>query len=242
MAAPALTSFNLFRARLAAEMPGARRLIRAIREKKLTYVGRRKMKRLVFAVDLIRQQGVPGSIIEAGVALGGTAILLARMRPPGRPLLLYDVFSTIPPPGPQDEADAHQRYDIIKSGKAAGIGGEQYYGYRGDLIEQVTQNLNSFGIETAKAAIEFVPGAFENSLHPAGPVAFAHIDCDWYDSVVTCLDRIYPKLSKGGIMIFDDYKSYAGCKKAVDQFLSGSPDVEVLFSERSIGIRKLAIR
>src|SRR5690242_8627732 len=242
MSARRLTRFDLLRARLAAELPATRRLIRAIREKRLTYVGRRKMKRLAFALDLIRQQAVPGAIIEAGVALGGTAVLLARQRPPGRPLFLYDVFATIPPPGAQDEADAHQRYEIIKSGKATGIGGEQYYGYRPDLIEQVRQNLNSFGIDAAKAAIEFVPGAFENSLHPAGPVAFAHIDCDWYDSVVTCLERIYPKLSEGGIMIFDDYKSYAGCKKAVDQFLSGRSDVEVLFSERSIGIRKLASR
>ena len=240
MAAPRLTWLNLLRARLAAEMPGTRNLIRAIREKKLTYVGRRKMKRLAFALDLIRQQDVPGSIIEAGVALGGTAILLARLRPPGRPLFLYDVFSTIPPPSERDESDAHQRYELIRSGKAVGIGGEQYYGYRPDLIEQVRRNLTDFGIDPSKAAISFVPGAFETSLHPAGPAAFAHVDCDWYDSVVTCLDRIFPKLSQGGIMIFDDYKSYAGCKKAVDEFLSGRTDVEVLFAERSIGIRKLA--
>jgi len=140
MSARRLTRFNLRRARLAAELPRTRSLIRTIREKKLTYVGRRKMKRLAFALDLIRQQAVQGTIIEAGVALGGTAILLARLRPPGRPLFLYDVFSTIPPPGAQDEADAHQRYEIIKSGNAIGIGGEQYYGYRGDLIEQVKQH------------------------------------------------------------------------------------------------------
>jgi asparagine synthase (glutamine-hydrolysing) len=239
MAAPPLTWFNRLHAWIAAERPRTRRLIRAIREKNLTYVGRRKMKRCVFALDLIRQQAVPGAIIEAGVALGGTAIVLARLKPHGRPLFLYDVFSTIPPPGPQDEIDAHQRFEIIRSGKAVGIGGEQYYGYRPDLIEQVKQNLSSFGIDTVKEAIEFAPGTFEDCLHPAGPVAFAHIDCDWYDSVMTCLDRIYPKLSPGGIMIFDDYKSYAGCKKAVDEFLSGRLDVEVLFSERSIGLRKL---
>jgi len=240
MAAPRLTWFNLLRARLAAEMPTTRRLIRVIRKNNLTYVGRRKMKRLAFALDLIRQQGVPGSIIEAGVALGGTAILLARLRPPGRSLFLYDVFSTIPPPSERDEADAHQRYETIRTGKAVGIGGEQYYGYRPDLIEQVRRNLIDFGIDPSKEAVSFIPGTFETSLHPDRPVAFVHVDCDWYDSVVTCLDRIFPKLAQGGIMIFDDYKSYAGCKKAVDEFLSGRTDVEVLFAERSIGIRKLA--
>jgi asparagine synthase (glutamine-hydrolysing) len=198
------------------------------------------MKRCAFALDLIRQHRIPGAIVEAGVALGGTAILLARLRPEKRQLLLYDVFATIPPPGPRDEADAHRRYDVIRSGQAAGIGGEQYYGYQSDLVGQVKNNLKSFGIDPTTENIEFIKGAFEDKLYPPGPVAFAHLDCDWYASVVTCLDRIYPKLSLGGIIVLDDYESYAGCKKAVDEFVSTRNDVEVLFAERSFGLRKVA--
>jgi hypothetical protein len=41
-------------------------------------------------------------------------------------------------------------------------------------------------------------------------------------------------------MLFDDYSSYSGCRKAVDEHLCGRPDVAVLFDEQSIAIRKVA--
>ena len=51
------------------------------------------------------------------------------------------------------------------------------------------------------------------------PVAVAHVDCDRYESVRTCLDRIAPRLSPGGVMIVDDYEFKSGCKHAVDEFM-----------------------
>jgi asparagine synthase (glutamine-hydrolysing) len=59
-------------------------------------------------------------------------------------------------------------------------------------------------------------------------VAFAHIDCDWYDSVKTSLERITPNLSSGGILVIDDYYAYSGCKKAVDEFLEKNPDLFII--------------
>lgn len=225
-------------ARLAAGRPAVRALIDDIRAKKLTYVSRHKMKRCAFALDLVRRTGIAGDIVEAGVALGGTAILLAKLRPPGRRLVLYDVFGMIPPPGPQDEADAHRRYEAIRSGQAAGIGGDAYYGYRDDLMDAVIANLRTYGIEPQRDAVELVPGPFEQAMIVERPVAFAHIDCDWYNSVLTCIERILPRLSTGGVMVFDDYSSYAGCRKAVDERLRSRGDIEVLFDEQSIGLRK----
>jgi hypothetical protein len=37
--------------------------------------------------------------------------------------------------------------------------------------------------------------------------------------------------------VFDDYQSYSGCKKAVDQLRSRRPDLEIIFHSRSIGLR-----
>jgi asparagine synthase (glutamine-hydrolysing) len=51
------------------------------------------------------------------------------------------------------------------------------------------------------------------------PVAFAHIDVDWYDPVMYCIKNISPKLILGGSMIFDDYHAWGGCRKAVDEYL-----------------------
>ena len=99
-------------------------------------------------------------------------------------------------------------------------------------------NLRQFGLDPDGGNIRCVPGLFEDTLYPAGPVALAHIDCDWYDSVRVCIERIVPRLAPGGIMIFDDYSSYSGCRRAVDEWLARDTGMEKLFHRRSLGVRR----
>jgi predicted O-methyltransferase YrrM len=214
-------------------------LIDRIRDRKITYCGKPKLENIAEAIRLIDRERVPGSFLEAGVALGGSAAAIALLKPKDRALHLYDVFAMIPPPGDQDGPDAHARYSEIKSGNSDGLGGKTYYGYIDGLLDVVKRNLVEFGVDLKAAKVHFHVGLFQDTLHPEGPVAFAHIDADWYDSVMTCLQRIAPCLSPGGIIVFDDYSSYSGCKKAVDQFLADHPNFSILFHRRSLGIRKL---
>lgn len=116
-------------------------LIAGLREKRLTYVGSTKLRNLAWAAFDVGQRGVKGDFVEAGVALGGSAILLGHLKPPSANLCLFDVFSLIPPPGEQDGVDAHERFDVISSGKAEGLGGNRYYGCVDDLQEAVRSNL-----------------------------------------------------------------------------------------------------
>ena len=37
-----------------------------------------------------------------------------------------------------------------------------------------------------------------------------HIDCDWYEPVMLCLERLHPLLSPGGYVIADDYFDWEG--------------------------------
>lgn len=215
-------------------------LIAAIRAAHLSYCGPPKLESLAQAVVSSRLERVPGDYIEAGVALGGSAILLGRLKPRDAMLSLYDVFSAIPAPGSKDGIDAHRRYEEICSGESPGIGGDKYYGYIDNLEDVVRDNLRRFGIDPAGADLRFVRGLFADTLHPHGPIAVAHIDCDWYESVRTCIDRILPHLSLGGIMVFDDYSSYSGCRRAVDERLANDPTMEVVFHARSFGVRRIA--
>ena len=219
-----------------------KRLIDEIRAAHLTYCGPPKLENLSEAVMRVCREGVKGDFIEAGVALGGSAILLGKLKPSHAILRLYDVFSMIPPPGTNDGEDAHQRYHEIRSGNSSGLGGNTYYGYMDQLLEQVAANLATFGLDCEADHIELVPGLFDDTLHPQGAVACAHVDCDWYDPVRICIDRILPKLSCGGVLVFDDYSSYSGCRRAVDELLAQRNDLEVLFHRRSIGLRRVLIR
>jgi hypothetical protein len=218
--------------------PEVEALIAAIRAANLSYCGPPKLENVAEAAQLVRAANVSGRWLEAGVALGGSAILLGHLKAPGVPLDLHDVFAMIPPPGPDDGEDAHKRYAEIVSGRSAGLGGDTYYGYVDDLHARVLDNLRRFGLDLERDTIRTVRGLFEATLRPPGPIALAHVDCDWYDSVRVCIERVGPLLSPGGVIVFDDYSSYSGCRRAVDEWLARDAALERVFHRRSLGVRR----
>jgi SAM-dependent methyltransferase len=193
-------------------------IIKEIKKKKLTYLKTNALRDLVNAVQNIEKKGIQGDIYEAGCALGGSSILMAKYKNKDRNLYCFDVFGMIPPPSENDENDVHSRYEVIKSGKSEGINGDRYYGYEDDLYNKVVQNFQQFDLELSENNIHLVKGLFEDTLHPKNPIALAHVDCDWYNSVMVCLEQIFPKLVSGGFLVIDDYYAYSGCKKAVDDY------------------------
>ena len=228
-----------FGVRLAARHGPVRSLLHSVQAGNLSFVGKRKLRLLAEMLLFVRAVGVEGSYVEAGVALGGSAIVIGKLKPAKARLRLYDVFEMIPPPGANDGADAHERYAVIRSGKSKGLGDDLYYGYRNDLPAVAVANLESSGLGLERNGIELIKGRFEDTLFPEFPIAFAHVDCDWHDPVRMCIERIFPNLSPGGVMVFDDYMSYAGCRKAVDAFLAECNSTEVLFRESSLALRKV---
>jgi asparagine synthase (glutamine-hydrolysing) len=171
-------------------------------------------------VRQIESDGLPGLVIEAGAARGGSAIVLAAAKAPERPMKVYDVFGMIPAPGEHDGADVHERYAKIAAGGARGVGGDTYYGYRDDLYEEVTESFSRLGVPLEEHNVELVRGLFEDTIRLDEPVAFAHLDGDWYESTMTCLERIAPLLVPGGRIVLDDYYKWSGCRAAVDEYFA----------------------
>ncbi len=196
------------------------KVIERVRGEKLTYLNPAALVDLHAAVKGLEEENVPGIFIETGCALGGSALVLAASKNAARPLLLYDVFGMIPPPPATEAPEVHERYRLIKAGQAVGISGERYYGYEENLVNKVAETFVRFGLEPKSNAISFVRGLYEDTLHITEPVAFAHIDCDWYDSVLISLQRIEPRLVNGGTLVIDDYFVWAGTRRAVDEYFS----------------------
>lgn len=193
-----------------------RELISRLRKKKLTYLSDDKLTSICRTiVDL----NSPGIFIEAGCALGGSAILIATLKETECPLFIYDVFGMIPPPTKEDTENVHNRYKTILEGKSEGIDGDKYYGYENDLYEIVKSNLKSFGINCEQQSVSLIKGLVQDTMKIDQPVAFAHVDVDWYEPVLTCLQRIFPYLVVGGSIILDDYHDWGGCRKATDEYL-----------------------
>ena len=90
-------------------------------------------------------------------------------------------------------ADVHDRYRIIVEGKSKGIGGDNYYGYVDNLYEVVQSNLSSFGINSKERSVLLIKGLVQETLKIDQPVAFAHIDVDWYAPRYDVSDASFPE-------------------------------------------------
>ena len=191
--------------------------IAAVRREHLTYLKQESLRELAAMVI----DAVPGLVVEAGTALGGSAIVMAAAKDRERPMKVYDVFGTIPPPGEHDGPDVHRRYATIAAGDARGVGGETYYGYREDLYREVADSFGRHGVPADAYNVELIQGLFEDTIELDEPVALAHLDGDWYESTMTCLTRLAPLLPRGGRIVLDDYDTWSGCRAAVDEYFTG---------------------
>jgi len=213
--------------------------IQFLRASALTYCGRPgKLEVVHEAAKRVEDARVPGIFLEAGVAMGGSAIVIAKTKARERELRLYDVFEMLPPPSANDDAKSHAVYQEFVAGKAASPVDRNYVSHASDLLAFTRENMAKLGVDPQAENIKFVKGLYEQTLKIEEPVAFAHIDCDWYDSVKLCIERIAGWMSPGGIMLFDDYNSFQGCKKAVDEWLPGDSRFRIVHSGWTVAVQR----
>jgi Macrocin-O-methyltransferase (TylF) len=180
-----------------------------------TMSGNRRLRGLYAAVRHVTAEGIPGDIVECGTARGGSAALMGlalREAAADRTLWIFDTFEGIPPPTAADPD-----YEI-----AALYTGD----FRGEL-EEVEGLFRRLGIlDRAR----FVKGLFQETVprFEVPAIAVLHLDGDWYESVKICLDCLYERVSRGGIIQIDDYGHWAGARKAVDEFMADRRIVEPL--------------
>jgi O-methyltransferase len=152
------------------------------------------------------QHDIKGDLVECGCALGGSAALMAltQRRVGGlRPLWLFDTFEGLPAPT-ADDPD----YEIADL-------------FTGTCQASVADVQNLFDRLQVAKDLHLIKGLFRDTLPGAEvqQIALLHIDGDWYDSVKTCLENLYDKVTPGGVIQLDDYGYWKGARKAVDEFL-----------------------
>jgi len=82
-------------------------------------------------------------------------------------------------------------------------------------VKQVKNNFSKYGLLDDN--VKFLKGWFKDTL-PVAPInklALLRLDGDMYESTMDGLVNLYPKLSKGGYIIVDDWGAVEGCKLAV---------------------------
>jgi O-methyltransferase len=156
-----------------------------------------------------------GEVWELGVYRGGTASMISdHLKANGilRELKFFDSFEGLPA---LDEVDLASEFPH-KQGE---------FGEKG-LYEKVSSYFaNDKNVQVIKGFVPDTLAGLEDSK-----LAFCHIDLDLYDGYKSTLEFVWPRLAIGGIIAFDDYFATGSCQgaiKAVDEFLSDHPDVQL---------------
>lgn len=210
----------------------------AVRDEHLTFLSADQLASLTSCVLELEAAGREGILVEAGTARGGSAIAMALAKSAGRELRVYDVFAMIPPPSAEDGEDVADRYVTIAEGRARGQGDEVYYGYRDDLLGEVGASFARHGVPVEEHSVTLVPGLFQDTIVGDDPVALAHVDGDWYESTMVCLERLAPRIVPGGRIVIDDYFNWSGCRTAVDRFFSDRPEFRLEMRAKVHAVRR----
>ncbi len=143
---------------------------------------------------------LPGSMAECGVYKGGTASILAGVAYGKAKLFLFDTFTGIPP----GQAGKDNRY----------IAG-------GEFSETSLAEVEGF-IGAPPTLVEIRAGLVPETLFglTKETFSFVHLDLDIYKPVLESLTFFYPRLTKGGVIVVDDYgfEECQGALLAVEEF------------------------
>lgn len=174
---------------------------------------------VAYAID----RRVDGALVECGVWRGGSVLAmvltLQSLGVDDRDLYLCDTFTGMTEPSDQDTS----RFDepALRTFNEAAAQGERawepVFGAAAFGLEQVQDVLAATGYPADR--IHFVVGPVEDTLPAQAPerIAVLRLDTDWYASTKHEMDHLYPRLSRGGVLLVDDYGHWEGARRAVEE-------------------------
>jgi hypothetical protein len=164
---------------------------------------------------------IPGAIVECGVLKGASFSRFATFReifsnPFSKQIIGFDTFGKFPETSFEDDK---QRRDL-----QIDVAGNESIS-----TEQLKKILKHKGIERN---IELIEGDITKTVpkyikdNPRLKISLLNLDTDIYEPAVTILENLYPRITKGGILLLDDYETFPGEAKAVDDYFKDQ-DVEI---------------
>ena len=129
---------------------------------------------------------------------------------------LFDTYEGMSSPG---ELDIHRSTGIsAESLLAENTRDSIFWAYA--PIDEVRLNIENTGYPRER--IHLVKGLVEETIPGSSPekISILRLDTDWYQSTKHELTHLFPRLSRNGILIIDDYGDWAGARKAVDEYFA----------------------
>lgn len=196
-------------------------IYRYVLENELTMVPPTGLAAAMLACKHAVSAGIPGDFVECGVWRGGISIaakLTFEEYGSDKRVWLFDTFAGMTQPTDVDRG-------TIVGENANKLFGEYQQPEHNDWcyasLADVQENIKRSGIDAA--GVRLIEGdvcqtlASPNNLPEV--ISVLRLDTDWYESTRAELDRLYPRLSKRGALLLDDFGYWDGARKAVDEYV-----------------------
>lgn len=171
------------------------------------------------AIKYISDNNIPGDIVECGVWRGGAMMLaldtLNLLSDQSRTVWLYDTYAGMTPPTTKDiDVNGNDAQTTIEGKDRTDLYVDWCYA---DIID-VKKNIFSTGYPQEK--INFIKGDVLETVPNNMPdeIAILRLDTDWYESTAHEMKHFYPKLTQHGVLIVDDYGTWAGSNQALNEY------------------------
>lgn len=155
---------------------------------------------------------LPGAIVECGVYKGASLCRFATFRGllennHSRKIFGFDAFGAFPVEGLSSGADRA----FVERFEATGG-----YGISEDELMTALTAKECSNFELIKGDVfETVSVLLEREPHLR--VALLNLDLDVYEPTRYCIDKFFPHMTPGGLVVFDDYNAVEGATRAADE-------------------------
>jgi hypothetical protein len=198
--------------------PSVSETIRVVRPYTMTSVQR--LVALCDAVQYVVRNQIPGDIVECGVWKGGSMMAVARTLmqagDQSRHLYLFDTYEGMISPSDKDiSAAGESASDLLRNEDKE----DSESVWCVATLDEVRRVVGGIGYESTK--VHFVKGRIEETLPKMAPerISLLRLDTDWYESTRHEMRQLFPRLSKGGVLIIDDYGYWLGARQAIDEYI-----------------------
>ena len=190
-----------------------------------------RFSKFVTHLEFFKQTStVRGEIVEFGIFKGNSFFRWIKFRDlleqtNSRKIIGFDIFGDFPEAN--FEGDKAKRDFFVAETK----------GGKSISYEEITTLLEA---QNLQKNVDIIKGDILQTLdiyleeNPHLKISLLHIDVDLYEPTCHILEKLYDKVTKGGIIIFDDYGAFAGTNKAVDDFFDGKVEIKKLSCSHAI--------
>lgn len=190
-------------------------------------IGNRRLLNIQKLGKIVIEEKIEGDFIETGVWRGGACIfmraILKAYDDKTRKVWVVDSFEGLPAPNVKKyPGDLGSTFHTVPELAVS--------------LKQVQANFAKYGLLDPQ--VKFLKGWFKDTL-PTAPIAklaLLRLDGDMYESTMDSLTHLYPKLSKGGFIIIDDYGVLPICKKAVTDYRTKINSIEPIYPIDASGV------